>query len=232
MPDPAKDAPRSLSKRLTNFGGRNPYGEPNWRVCLSQSCTQICGGIFHTLPDGDLSIVEEGPDGTLYHKAISDTAQHERVMRTPKYPHEGWIMERWFPPHMWGTREWWESQMAEDGITPLMGPYPEKGDYFMLAGPWTECPTISDIETAIQTYNQMQANRPVNLARHMEQQIKDQKEKWTKRREAYVKMLDDRFKSEILPVLKSTSLSAQMVRNQAQEMSGQRGHLGANEIFG
>lgn len=235
MPDPNKDAPRALRDRLKSFGGLNPYGSPNWRVCLAQSCTQVCGGIFHTMPDGELSIVDEEMqrDGSvkLVHKDIHpERVEHSSWMVTPKYPHEGWILEIWFPAHMWGARDWWESRKAEDGLTPLMGPYPEQGDYWMLAGPWERAPEISDVESAIQQYRQARATRPANLEKHMQQKLKDAEEKKVKDRELRAQRYIELIEKEIAPIMRSMSLSAQRLRNQVQADLRQSAHLTSGEF--
>lgn len=231
MPDPNKDAPRALRDRLRKFGGLNPYGEPNWRVVLAQHCTQICGGIFHNFEDGELSIVDEGPDGKLFQRELNPTSvEHHSFIETPKYPHEGWILELWQPAHRWGSREWWESQKAEDGMTPLMGPYPERGDYFMLAGPWNEAPEISDVENAIAQYRQAQANRPNNLAAHLQQRLKEQNEKKLQEREARAQRYIELLEKEIKPLMQSVSLGAQRLRNQLQADLRQGSHLAAGDF--
>lgn len=231
MPDPSKDAPLALRKRLERFGGLNPYGKPNWRVVLAQNCTEICGGIFHNMPDGELSIVEEGPDGKMYHREVKpESIEHHSMIEVPKYPHEGWILEIWFPAHMWGSREDWASHRAEDGVTPLKGPYPEQGDYWMLAGPWGCAPEISDVENAIAQYRQARQSRPNNLAAHMRQKLKDQEERKLKLREERAQKYIEYMTKEVMPLMKSSSLSAQRLRNQLAEDLKLHTHLAAGDF--
>lgn len=235
MPDPFKDAPRPLRDKITKFAGLNPYGLPNWRVCLAQHCTQILGGIFHTMPDGELSIVDEEVqrDGSvkLIHREIHpEKVEHSNFMVMPKYPHEGWILEIWMPAHLWGSRSAWESHMSDDGITPLMGPYPEEGDYWMLDGPWDHAPEISAVEQAIAQYNWTRRNRPVNLENHMRQVLKDAEEKKMRDREARAQRYIELMEKEIKPLMQSMSLSAQRLRNSLQQDLRQSSHLAAGDF--
>jgi len=69
----------------------------------------------------------------------------------PLYQCEGWILERWFPASSYGSRDQWESALSQDGETPMMGPFPERGGYFMLSGggPWPEIPILDDVRASI-----------------------------------------------------------------------------------
>ena len=67
-----------------------------------------------------------------------------------KYPHaDGWILEKWFPASAYGTQEEWYSYKAIDGFTPMLGPYPERGDYEMIYGPWTKIPSTDVLQKLI-----------------------------------------------------------------------------------
>ena len=71
-----------------------------------------------------------------------------------KYPHaEGWILEKWFPASSYGTQAEWYSYKAIDGFTPMLGPYPECGDYEMVFGPWLKVPTTDTLQGLIAKYS-------------------------------------------------------------------------------
>ena len=226
MPDPNKDAPRTVRDRLRNYGGLNPFGQPNWRLCLAQHCLEVCGGIFHNMPDGELAICEEGPDGKLYHRELKPESVEQGFFETPKYAHEGWILEIWMPAHLWGTREWWESQKAEDGLTPLMGPYPERGAYWMMGGPWSSLPDVGDVEMAIAQYRRAQADRPRNLEMALRMRLKEHEARRLKARDEKRKRYEEQAR-EVMQVLRGTSLGAQRVRDGVQKSIGANAHLGA-----
>jgi hypothetical protein len=77
----------------------------------------------------------------------------------PIYPCEGWILERWFPPSAFGSREAWYSALSQDGETPMMGPYPERGRFWMLDGPWEEIPPLELVRVPISLWE----NNPQNM---------------------------------------------------------------------
>lgn len=59
------------------------------------------------------------------------------VRMAPKYPFSPrWIIERWFPPEHFGTREMWEQVTTEwsqtHGKVLELGPYPSEGMYTMI----------------------------------------------------------------------------------------------------
>lgn len=223
--NPENDAPTPIREAITRFGGKTPYDKPMWRVCIAEHCIAIRGGIFHEWPGGELEAITLGPGGKMIFNKVTPTSVKSGLMEVPRYPAEGWILEKWFPAHMWGPRAWWESIRAEDG-TPMMGPYPEQGEYFLIAGPWPTCPQISDIEAAIQVYEHNRAKVPVDLDMAVSQAMRDEEDLQKQRFEALVKELELYRTSEILPVMKSTSLAAQAVRNDIQKRLGLKSHLG------
>jgi hypothetical protein len=144
-------------------------------------------------------------------------------MEVPRYPHQGWILERWMPPHMWGTEDQWRQQKSEDG-TPMMGPFPKEGDYFMICGPFPKIPEWGDMENAIANYECQQRLRPENFAAAIAQAIKDEKDLQEKKVQRFEEELEQRRKSDLLPVMKSGSLAAQRFRQTLARMAHQSGH--------
>lgn len=225
--NPDVDAPKALRDAILRFGGVNKYGKPMWRVCLAQHCTAMRGGVFITMPGGMLEQYTLGPDGkTLISNEIKPDSVKHGIMEVPRYPHVGWILERWHPASDWGTREQWEAAKSSDGITPMMGPYPSEGQYFLFGGPWDACPTISDVEVAIQHYERDRAKRPRDFEAAVARLIRKEEDNKQKQYEKMVAELEQYHKSEIMPVLQSTSLNAQAVRNQIQKRLGLKSHLG------
>lgn len=219
MRSPDKDAPKPIRELLLRWGGMNPYGKPNWRVCLAQHVLVKRGGVFHNLEDVK-SMFVLGPDGKRYAKQISDRVT-SGFLEVPRYPHKGWVMERWQPAHVWGTKELWENEKSEDG-TPMMGPFPVQGDYFMVCGPFTKMPDWSDMECAVAQWESQDRNRPADLAMAIGQAIRDEADEQDKKREAFEAELEYMRTNELLPILKGTSLEAQRYRNQLSEAVGDR----------
>lgn len=107
------DTPSSVAERLTRAGGRNRFGEPNYRVVWGWSRLTPIGGLWE------------------------DNGRVE-VRMEPKYPQVNrWHIEKWVAPESYGSPEFWEMTTKEEGIHAL-GPYPSRGDYehcFTLEGP-------------------------------------------------------------------------------------------------
>lgn len=92
--------------------GNNPYGDPMWRIVFSDSRRFIVSGTW--------------PDGATYASEESLYPQHPQT----------WILERWLPAAEFAgcLKEAW------DRTYPMLGPYPERGDYnlchaFEVVGP-------------------------------------------------------------------------------------------------
>lgn len=107
------EAPEYVQNRLTLAGGRNRFGEPNYRVVWGWNRLTPIGGLWE-----DKGTVE---------------VRHE-----PKYPQVNrWHIEKWVAPEVYGSPEFWEMTTKEEG-TLALGPYPHRGEYehcFTLEGP-------------------------------------------------------------------------------------------------
>ena len=224
MNDPNVDAPKPIRDMILRFAGTNPYGKPIWRACLAQHVTARRGGVFHNLEGGRKTMFVYGPDGKRYYQPIGDRVT-TGFMDVPKYPHKGWIMERWMPPHLYGTKQEWEAQKSEDG-TPMMGPFPSEGDYFLINGPFPKMPDWGDMENAIAHYEKQQRMRPTDFASALKQFMKNERDEQEAKRQAFEDELEQMRVSELLPMLKSTSLSAQRFRNALNASIGDRSHFG------
>jgi hypothetical protein len=238
MNSPDHDAPLEIRRMLERYCGKNPFGKCFWRLCLAQHVTVKRGGEFHALEGGHKTIFAQGPSfkvydgragrwrvlpGKMYAKRVADRVT-TGVLEVPKYPHRGWIMERWFPAHIFGTRQAWEAQKSANG-EPMMGPFPTQGGYFMINGPFDRMPQWGDMECAIAQFEKCDRERPVDLEAHYKQLVKDEEDDRERRRQAFEDQLEQIRKSELLPMLKSGSLSAQAFRQQLNALIGDRSHL-------
>lgn len=94
-------------KRLTFFGGKNIYGQPNFRIVWGWSRLEL-----------------------LYSRR---TGNYDR---RPRYwdQKNRWILEAWHPPIM--SREAWDRETRgfyNGEMVDFLGPYPSQGDYESLA---------------------------------------------------------------------------------------------------
>lgn len=83
--------------------GLNPFGEPRYRIVLTQSVMHLVGG--------------EWPDGTRAYRSV------------PRYREvrAGWILEAWDWARM--PKAEWESLREPISGWPVLGPYPSRGEY-------------------------------------------------------------------------------------------------------
>lgn len=120
------DVPEDVARELAIAGGRNPFGEPNYRAVWGWSRLDWIGGKWED---------RDPADGKLLREVIE-------VRREPKYaPRDRWHIERWLPAENYGSPAEWLAQTLEiaDGRNvPALGPYPSRGDYehcFTVEGP-------------------------------------------------------------------------------------------------
>jgi hypothetical protein len=163
--------------------------------------------------------------GRLNFTPMTGVTVHHGVYPVKKWPCTGWILERWYPNHMWGSREKWESERGEDGITPILGEYPSRGDYWMQCGPWPRLPDLDDIEQAISRFDWEMSNNPVNTELLMESLLKTYAQDEINAEYAYLQEMEAFIKAEISPIWKSTTLEASRIRNAAARAAGQTSHV-------
>lgn len=211
MPDPNLDAPKPTLRFIKRFGGLNPYGLPNWRVCLAQNVLVTRAGIFHETTEGDGQVLTYDEHGRLVHnREATKSVTTEGTFRVPRYPKPGWILERWQPAHLWGTREQWESQLSEGTKTPMMGPYPEEGDYWLIAGPFPHCPPESDLELAMGMYERSMMDRPTDVDAEMKRLLEEDKVRQERLRQAAEDELAYKLKHSHPDILKHGQIIRRM----------------------
>lgn len=152
MNNPLKDTPADVTEKLLRWGGRNQYNDPNWRIILAENHLVQRSGMWTEFADDTEQTHFETVGGQVRyeHRQIAPDAVRIGTFWVPLYQVQGWILERWFPASSYGSKEQWESALSQDG-TPMMGPFPDRGGYFMLSGggPWPEIPLLDDIRAAI-----------------------------------------------------------------------------------
>lgn len=170
--------PTHLQGFLTRFGGKNPFGRPQWRLQFSDNVFVREAGVYRDWPEG-LSTAEKGGFNfqatdeevavSIAGKTLEELGEqpnwaairyNNKPLRTvtekrdnPRYPGiQGWIVEKWFPASKYGSPHDWYSFMAIDGKTPMLGPYPSEGDYELIYGPFPRQPAISQLQLWISAY--------------------------------------------------------------------------------
>jgi hypothetical protein len=118
--------PAEVARELAIAGGRNLFGEPNYRAVWGWSRLDWIGGKWED---------HDPVTGKLIREVVE-------LRREPKYtPHNRWHIERWMPAESYGSPAAWHAQTIEivnGRNVPALGPYPSRGDYehcFTLEGP-------------------------------------------------------------------------------------------------
>ena len=115
------EPPGAVRRRLEIAGGRNRFGDANYRAVWGWSRLAWVGGKWE----------DRNAAGDLVRECVE-------LRRVPKYePHDRWHIERWLPPEAYGSPRAWYAQTIEreDGPpsllagVPALGPYPERGEY-------------------------------------------------------------------------------------------------------
>jgi hypothetical protein len=120
------EPPESVARALELAGGKNPFGEANYRAVWGWNRLAWIGGKFE----------EHDPTtGSLLREVVE-------LRQEPKYPAVNrWHIEKWLPAEAYGSpRAWWAQtiEVANGRNIPALGPYPARGDYehcMTLEGP-------------------------------------------------------------------------------------------------
>jgi hypothetical protein len=111
------ETPGWIKTRLLTAGGRNRYGEANYRVVWSSTRLETIGGEW-----------DDYSEGGIWLRTVVETR------RVPKYwTHpDRWIVEKWLAPEEYGSPESWRRHTTEfigAQAVAQLGPYPDRGDY-------------------------------------------------------------------------------------------------------
>lgn len=227
--------PRDTQRFLKRYGGINPYGLPKWRIVLSSDRLIKEAGVWKDWAEGlttkekgglNFTALAGGP-GVAYQRYQNKPLRVvTEVRETLKYPHvDGFILESWFPASTYGSREEWHSYKAEDGVTPMLGPYPESGDWELQFGPWLRMPSIDTLQGHISQHTSDINNRKgTPWARAVEYL---QRAEYAKEREEkkFREEAEAQF-NDVLTPMKSSSLAASRWRNDLAKQTGIRSHIG------
>lgn len=247
--------PTHLQGFLTRFGGKNPFGRPQWRLQFSHNVFIREAGVYRDWPEGmttaekggfnfQMSEEEISTKGTML-EALGDQPMWEALryenkpLRTviekrdnPRYPGiEGWIVEKWFPASKYGSRHEWESYVAIDGKTPMLGPYPNEGDYELIYGPFPRQPAISQLQLWISSYiryrdDMKTAGTPESRAiEYTQRRLDEEQRQWEQRRKEYQYMMANEWKA----IATNGALGMSRFRQELAARCGITDHIGLLE---
>lgn len=226
---PEKDTPAAITADLTEYGGLNPHGNPVWRLVRAENCRIQCFGTMNHI-SVDTSKLADFARPT----DVPIDRMEEGEFWVPRYKKlKGWILQRWFPPSAWGTREMWESQKARDGRARLLAAYPQRGDYMMVpCGPWHSVEEAHDLKGYIRCWNAQQRNNPINWQNYEEALLAFELQERQQEAEAYAQEIEAQYRLGPQTMLRSVSTAAQKWRNSVADHTAQGVMLGAAEKWG
>jgi len=231
MLNPLRDTPAEVTESLLRWGGRNPHNEPNWRIIRLENHLVQRAGLWTEYAEGtDMVQFEEKEKHLAYStREIAPEAVRIGVFWVPLYPVSGWGLERWFPPAVFGSKIQWESALSQDNETPMMGPFPERGGYFMLSGggPWPEIPLLEDVRAAISQWENADHSHGVvdeeALARAMQRETLECEEREERQYEAFLNEVTYQRLSHLALIKESSELSG--FRNRLASRQGLTSHI-------
>lgn len=230
-PEPSTVISSTLRRRSLDA----PGGFPTFRVVHSEFIFEQIGGVWN---DWDESIAAEDR-GVMSNVLDQDgnPIPYSSPLRTvteirtiPKYVHletQGWILERWFPAHKFGSPEAHYAQVVPGTSIPKLGPYPERGAYVMLTGPFPEQPSIDFLQDFIGYHQSItEAIMDQDIDAYVKKRVYDREQAAVKKQEADVQASVDKMMDHAKGILLGTSLAAGRLRSRAAERMGIRSHVG------
>lgn len=225
-------APKSVEKFLLKFGGKTPHGEPHYRLVHTSSRYMKFGGVWNEWPDG-INIQDRGgltltDAGLVVPGDCKPIRQVAEVREFLMYGHiEGrWLVERWQPAHMYGSREAWE-RMTVPGHPelPMLGPYPEFGEYMMCSEPTVIIPSESQLERVIQQCEFLRNDHHASVEQAVIEHYNEGVEKYEREQQAVGERLRLQMLDAMIPDNR-VSLSAGRHREHLARLAGVKEHCG------
>ena len=225
---PERDTPERIRAELAEYGGSSPAGDPIWRLVLAQNCRIRCFGTMnHVSQDW-----KNWDDNKRPTDLVPDRIE-EGEFWVPRYKVKGWILQRWFPASVWGTRAVWEGERARDGRTRLLAAFPQRGDYMMMpCGPFPTIEAAGDLKAAIRCYNVQQRRNAVNWANHIQAMAAFEEQERQQLAEDYAAEMAAQHREGMSEVLRTVSEAAQGFRNVVAGATAGGVNLGASEKWG
>jgi len=218
---------------LRNLHPDSYLGYPTYRVVHTQHVLCFSAGEWadweSDIPPDERGKLVAGTEGVPVPDSVA--RRHVTEMREVRYYVEfeespGWVLERWMPPDFWGVPETWELRTLPGTSLPVLGPFPARGRYMHIGGPYSQMPTGPFLERLVEYWQAMRdevlSYKLGTYIRHKEHLAIEadarREDKWN--RDASAANL-----TALSPFL-SMTLEAGVARQQAVEHAGITGHYG------
>ena len=234
--------PKDLQAAILRAGGKNPFGEPMFRLLLAETRIVKAAGAWKIWSEG-LTVDERGGLGIKQvqqmlkegrtTEEINEYVQEQMnrhpdrvvtgMIDRPLYQFKGFIIEKWKPAITFGSPDEWYSYKFNG--EPALGPYPTYGDYELCAGPTPYMPSAAQCVDAIQQTFKEIDERPSTASGRLAQMLQAE--------DAYEKALEKENFDKVENILKedkmlykTSSLAAGRARNELAEKAGITEHYG------
>jgi hypothetical protein len=190
---------------------------------------------------------QDWPDETPYEQreAIVTDPETGKPMKTPWRPLQTktemrevacyddlnpdyWLLERWAPPSVFGSKEaWYAPERCVNGNPdlPMQGMFPNEGRYIYCMGEFERQPSLGFLADAIAQWNRNKDNMDRDVAKYVARVEYEAGIRYEARRKKALENTEARVRDAMSPIL-STSLGAGRWRQQMYERAGFRSHVG------
>jgi hypothetical protein len=230
-PEPSPTLSATLRRRSLDA----PGGYPVFRVVHSEYVYEQLGGEWNDWDD-NVAVEDRGRLSCVL-DAQGVPVPMARPLRTvieirtvPTYCAEeiqGWVLERWFPAHMFGSPESHYADVVPGTSLPRRGPYPERGKYVMLTGPFPEEPSLDFLQDFISSRQRwFETVQAQEIEAYIRQRCYDREQAYEKKRKHDLSEMVARMMDASKNVLLGSSLAAGRIRSRAAEKMGIFSHVG------
>jgi hypothetical protein len=224
--------PASILHYLLAKGGKNIYGEPNYRLVWSPTRMKRQGGRWQDWDKsrtanerGGMMMLESGVIIPSIYKP-ERTVIEIRTVKKYNFRSGGWVLERWIPVEYYGSEVEWNRRCVPGTSVPLGGPWPLHGDFEMCHhSPAEEMPGITELQNAIDRCEKSRDKRKLDVRQLVLERENEAAEEY----EAQMKQESDARKAmmhDIMTPFYGGSLTAGALRSRAAERAGIRTHVG------
>ncbi len=179
------DCPREVQAHINRKLGLNRFDEPLYRVVWGWNRLDWVAGKIARLDDHGTFLRE---DYGIFLEPKYDYLGYEGLNR--------WILERWYAPEEYGSRESWQYETTEiEGFQEFqaLGPYPDRGNYELVQVIEDTHGTFVQLEQEIVDYLiwACQASREVQASKRKQRLQEEQERQEAERRALYSDVFDD-----------------------------------------
>lgn len=221
--------------QLVRMGGKTPAGDPMYRLVLAGQVTIKLGFAWEEWDESTPYELRHGsrvnPEtGVLEHAGYKPLRVQTEMREVTKYedtPPDEWVMERWRPPSMAGTKEEW---YAPENCVPgtnlcKRGMFPSEGFYDWAVGSFKEPPSLSFCADMIGNWERNREAMSTDMVKYAREQEAKFQERYDREQEQKVQNTVARITDAMSPIA-TISLAAGRWRQEMYEKAGFRGHVG------